>query len=56
MAIRASGRNTLKSTDTSSSRYLLPDEDAEEFARFFVSILSDPKPRQVQRIIQYTKD
>ena len=34
----------LTATDTSSNRYLLPDEDAEEFARFSDSILQELAP------------
>jgi hypothetical protein len=44
MANRTTGRNTLTATDTSSSRYLLPDEDAEEFARFSDTILQELSP------------
>jgi hypothetical protein len=44
MATRTSGRNKLTAIDASSSRYLLPDEDAEEFARFSDAILQELAP------------
>jgi hypothetical protein len=44
MANRTSGRNTFRAADTSSSRYLLTDEDAEEFARFSDAILQELSP------------
>ena len=44
MAIRTTEQSTVLTTDTSSSRYLLPDEDAEEFARFFDAILQELSP------------
>jgi hypothetical protein len=44
MANRSSGRNALTASDTSSSRYLLPDEDADEFVQFSDSILQELAP------------
>ena len=44
MAIRTTEQSTVLTTNTSSSRYLLPDEDAEEFARFSDSILQELAP------------
>ena len=44
MAIRTIEQSKELTTDTSSSRYLLPDEDAEEFAQFSDAILKELSP------------
>jgi hypothetical protein len=44
MAIRTTEQRTMLTTNTSFSRYLLPDEDAEEFALFSDAILQELVP------------
>ena len=44
MAMRATKRTTLQTTETASSRYLLPDEDPAEFTTFSDAILQELAP------------
>ena len=44
MAIHTTEQSTILTTNTSSSRYLLPDEDAQEFALFSDAILQELVP------------
>jgi hypothetical protein len=50
MAIRKTRNTTLQTTETASSRYLLPDEDLDEFTRFSDAILKELAPVGVYQL------
>ena len=50
MAIRKMRSTTLQTTETASSRYLLPDEDLDEFTRFSDAILQELAPVGVYQV------
>ena len=50
MAIRITEQSTLLTTKTASGRYLLPDEDAEEFACFSAKLLEELAPVGVYQL------
>jgi hypothetical protein len=50
MAIRATKRTALQTTETASSSYLLPDEDLDEFMRFSDAILQELAPVGVYQL------
>lgn len=50
MAIRKTRNTTLQTTETASSRYLLPDEDLDEFTCFSDAILQELAPAGVYQL------
>ena len=50
MASRTQQFGALKTTETASSRYLLPDEDLDEFTRFSDAILKELTPVGVYQL------